>query len=299
MAKRRKMIIIKLQGGLGNQMFQYAFASVFAKKHKEKVLIDLSVLERTEKLRGFTPRKFELHIFNNQYNWATVDDINLFFRLSYGNKIKKKLRFNYPRVYTEPSFGFNYVAALLILPVYIIGYFQNYKYFVGNENYIKSLFLFPIETLDEINLNVLKEIKNSNSVAVHIRRGDYVADKVTSDFHGICTKDYYMKAIETLSSKVPNCTLVFFSDDCDWVRKHFNDSSFRQIIVDINPGQDSWKDMLLMSSCRHNIIANSSFSWWGAWLNENPQKIVIAPKNWFAIKEANDQIELPEKWIRI
>ncbi|TRX20910.1 alpha-1,2-fucosyltransferase [Flavobacterium franklandianum] len=293
------MLIIKLQGGLGNQMFQYAFASILAQKNKTKVVIEGSIFERVEKTPGFTPRKFELFIFDNQYDRVSESDVISFHHLSKINKAKKKIGLNYPKIYNEPSFGFQTDALSIKSPVYLKGYFQSCKYLIGYENFIRELFSFPVDTLDEINKELLIKIKNFNSIAIHIRRGDYVNDKMTAEYHGSCGLDYYLEAIKLMASKNKDFTLVFFSDDSDWVKEQFNDLPYPKIVVEHNKGEDSWKDMLLMSSCHHNIIANSSFSWWSAWLNINSDKTVIAPKKWFETKDLNTQTLLPEEWIKL
>jgi hypothetical protein len=299
MEKRNIMLIIKLQGGLGNQMFQFAFASILAQKNKTKVLIDGSIFERVEKTPGFTPRKFELAIFDIHYDWVSELDVISFHHLSKINKLKKRLGLNYPKRYKEPSFGFQMDALSMRSPVYLKGYFQSYKYYIGYEDFIKQLFSFPVDTLDGINEEVLNTIKNSNSIAIHIRRGDYVNDTITSEYHGSCSLDYYLEALKLLASKNKDFTLVFFSDDNDWVKEQFKDLPYSKIFVDNNKNENSWKDMLLMSSCSHNVIANSSFSWWSAWLNTNPDKIVIAPKEWFKSKDYENTTLLPKEWIKL
>lgn len=293
------MIIIKLQGGLGNQMFQYTMASVLAKKNNTSVLIDTSSFNLTEKRNGYTPRNFELAIFNNSYIKASEHVILSFYHLSNINKIRRKLGLHYPKIYVEPSFDFQTAVLSIKSPVYLIGYFQSYKYFVGFEGFVRQLFSFPVDALDEINKELLIKIKNSNSIAIHIRRGDYVNDKMTAEYHGSCSLDYYLEGIKLLASKKEDFTLVFFSDDSDWVKEQFDDLPYSKIIIDHNKAENSWKDMLLMSSCHHNIIANSSFSWWAAWLNENSEKIVIAPKHWFAEKELEKSTKdlIPSEWI--
>lgn len=293
------MLIIKLQGGLGNQMFQFAFASILAQKNKTKVVIEGSIFERLEKTPGFTPRKFELSIFDNQYDWVSESDVIEFHHLSKINKVRKKIGLNYPKIYNEPSLAFQSDALSIKSPVYLKGYFQSYRYLVGYEGLIRKLFSFPVDTLDEINKEVLLKTKSTNSIAIHIRRGDYVSDKMTAEYHGSCGLDYYLEAIKLLASKNNNFTLVFFSDDSDWVKDQFRDLPYSKIFIDHNKNEDSWKDMFLMSSCSHNVIANSSFSWWAAWLNANPEKKIIAPKKWFKTKDLNTQIVLPEGWIKL
>jgi hypothetical protein len=292
------MIVVELKGGLGNQMFQYAFASILANKNKAKVVIEGVTFEKVEKTPGYTPRKFELAIFGNHYDWVSASELYSFNHLSILDKVKKKLGLNYPKIYNESSFGFQKSALLLKSPVYVKGYFQSYKYLLGYEDFIRQLFSFPIQALDEINIELLKKIRSSNTIAIHIRRGDYVNDKLTADYHGSCSIDYYLEAIKLLVAGTTNIALVFFSDDSDWVKEQFKDLPYSKIFVDHNKGTHSWKDMFLMSCCKHNIIANSSFSWWGAWLNINPEKKVIAPKNWYKTKDIDTQTLLPKEWIK-
>lgn len=293
------MLIVKLQGGLGNQMFQYAFARILAKKNGTTLKIDKSFFDLTEKIQGHTPRDFELDIFNESFLQASPSDILLFHKLSTINKIKRELGLNFPKVYLEPSLSFHQKCLSIKTPVYLKGYFQSYKYLLGQENFIKKLFSFPIDTFDPVNKKILDDIKSTTTISIHVRRGDYVDDKQTQQFHGNCGLDYYLDAIALLAYRNKDFTLVFFSDDSDWIKKQLKDLPYPKIVVDHNIGEDSWKDMALMSLCSHNVIANSSFSWWAAWLNKNLEKTVIAPKNWFASPEINTNDLIPSQWIRL
>lgn len=295
------MIVIQLQGGLGNQMFQYAIASILAKRNKTNVLIDECFYKKSEKTLGITPRKFELDIFENNYKKATDSDINSFLHLSTINKLKIRIGLNFPKTYNEPSFDFQTDVLSIKPPVYLKGYFQSYKYFIGHEDLIRQLFTFPLDKLDKENYKLLNTINTSNSTAIHLRRGDYVNNKFAAAYHGSCSLDYYYRAIKIIESKNKEFNLVFFSDDNDWVKEQFKDLPYSKIFIDNNKNENSWKDLLLMSSCRYNIIANSSFSWWAAWLNENKNKIVIAPEKWFFDIEVNNKTNdlIPEEWHRI
>jgi hypothetical protein len=293
------MIIIKMQGGLGNQMFQYAFAQILAQKNNTNVVLDGSFFERVEKNPGFTPRTFELANFNNSYIWGSSSDFVFFHKISIINKFKKKTGLNYPKIYEELLFGFQADALSIKSPVYLKGYFQSYKYLIGYEDFVRQLFSFPIDGLDDFNNELLSTIKSLDTIAIHIRRGDYVNDTVTAAHHGRCSLDYYQEAIKLLVSKNEEFTFVFFSDDSDWVKRQFKDLAYSKIFVEHNKNEDSWKDMCLMSFCNHNIIANSSFSWWAAWLNQHSDKIVIAPKKWFVDAEINTNDLIPSEWIRL
>ena len=147
-----------------------------------------------------------------------------------------------------------------------------------------------------INKNISELILNSNSVGIHIRRGNYVADAQVNHIHGTCDMDYYNRSIKYISGRITNPHFYIFSDEIEWAKQNFK-IEFPMTYVDTNIGFDgenyqddkNYEDLRLMSQCKHNIIANSSFSWWGAWLNVNPNKIIIAPKNWFADTEKNKQ----------
>ncbi|WP_144959055.1 alpha-1,2-fucosyltransferase [Gillisia sp. Hel_I_86] len=297
----KNFVIIKLFGGLGNQMFQYVIAKLIAEKKNSQVLIDTSFYnDNNENLKNF-PRYFSVGIFNNLLRVATKEEIYFFYILTTLEKLKKKLGLNYPKVYEELSFGFDPKVLNLQAPVYLKGYFQSHNYFSRREKFIQNIFKFPINELDERNEKIRLLIVSGISVSIHVRRGDYVADDKTKNFHGNCTMSYYKKAIAFFSSRLTNFNLVFFSDDIQWVQQEFKNFPNKNIFVPGNTEEDSWKDMYLMSLCNHNIIANSSFSWWAAWLNEHSDKIIIAPKKWFldAEQEKNSKDLIPQKWIRL
>ncbi len=142
------------------------------------------------------------------------------------------------------------------------------------------------------------ELSRCNGVSIHIRRGDYVTNTSANDFHGLCSLEYYSAGIEYVLSRVPDATLDVFSDDIEWARLNIRIPA-PTIFIDHNQGRSSWEDMRLMSRCQHHIIANSSFSWWGAWLNPSPDKIVIAPSKWFADSSILTDDIVPSTWIRI
>lgn len=261
--------------------------------------IDKSFFEISLKQQGFTPRNFELDTFDNLYLEASQSDIKSLIHISFRNTIKKKLGFYESKIYQETSFNFHPDALSIKSPVYLKGYFQSYKYLLRSEKFIKDIFSFPLEKLDDLDKKLLLTIKSSTNISDHIRRGDYISDKLTQQFHGNCGLDYYMDAISLLSSRTKDFTLIFFSDDTKWVKDHFDNLIYPKIFIDNNKNENSWKDMFLMSSCNHNIIANSSFSWWAAWLNGNVDKIVIAPKNRYAAVENDTNYLIPPQWIRL
>jgi len=177
----------------------------------------------------------------------------------------------------------------------IQGFFQTEKYFSNIRNQILTDFTIT-KPLNKNNQQILEKIISTNSVSVHFRRGDYTKERVAKIF-GTCSENYYKKAIKIIQNKSEkNITLFIFSDDIKWVKNNikFDNKTF---FVDVNSGKQGIYDLILMKNCKHNIIANSSFSWWGAWLNENLNKIVIAPTPWMENTENNDLI--PENWILV
>ena len=138
----------------------------------------------------------------------------------------------------------------------------------------------------------------ASSVSVHVRRGDYVNDPKTNAYHGTCSLDYYKKAVEIIRNKVKDPVFFIFSDDAEWVKKNFNIDE-QQVLVSEPEKLSLTEELKLMASCRHSVVANSSFSWWGAWLNNNNEKMVIAPQKWFADPLIDTSDLIPSAWIRI
>jgi hypothetical protein len=294
------MVIIKLQGGLGNQMFQYATAKSLALHFKTELFIDTSFLDRnTISFDGFTPRSYELYIFNlgdtiiEPQSLQKIIDPSIFFKLLTKFNLRKRLNFFY-----EKSFEFDPLIFKSTPPVLLSGFFQSEKYFKAIQDKLHSIFSFP--TLTDTNCtSYLEEVRENLSVAVHVRRGDFLTSDKTNSFHGLCDLSYYEFAMQEMKRKIGHCKFFFFSDDHDWVIKNL---IVDQSTILVNTKNlPAWYDMYLMTQCKHNIIANSSYSWWGAWLNRSSNKVVIAPKKWFANSEMNAKTNdlLPEEWIKL
>jgi len=282
------VIIVRVTGGLGNQMFQYAMYKSLEKKGKLVKLDSKSFYETKKEHNGYELER----IFDIKPNKPTKEDLEKFDENNISTlfKIKRKLFGDKKFVYDTKEYVFN-KDVYKLKNSYLNGYWQSIKYFEGIENDIKKDFRFKNQ-LDNKNLEILNEIENSNSISIHIRRGDYMSPENYNMYGCIATPTYYKKAIKVIEEKVENPTFFVFSNDMDWVKKNIQINS-RVFYIDINSGNGSYKDMQLMSNCKHNIIANSSFSWWGAWLNENKNKIVIAPKKWINREDVDsDKIEL-------
>lgn len=274
------MVIVRLRGGFGNQLFQYATGVSLANTLGVELKIDTYTYQQ-DTHGDFTKRKLELGKFNINFTEATRKEIknftgkNIFSRFFHK---KTNYRFN-SKVYSQPKYAFSESFLKLSEPIYISGYWQSERFFEKHKSQIKELYT-PSQPINNINNSFVNDMQKSNSVSIHIRKGDYEKNPNYSGFFGVLEKSYYLKAIKHIESKTEHPVYYFFSDSPEWCKKefgHLKNANF----IDHNSGSDSYWDLILMTKCKHNIIANSSFSWWGAWLNDHVNKIVIAPKKWF------------------
>lgn len=283
------MKIVNIIGGLGNQMFQYAFY--------------LSLKESC-KTTGVNILGFKGYDLHNGYELEKIFNINgnknnllCKFYLSdtiIGKLLRKYFSYDYNERY-EFKFDSSIYSIKCIMPLFINGYWQNEKYFLSIKSKIYDAFLFDENKLNNNTKKLRYEIENVNSVSIHVRRGDYLSDENFKLFGGICTEDYYNKSVNYISELVDDPYYYVFTNDVEWAIAKFKGAKFK--IVDFNQCEDSWQDMYLMSNCKHNIIANSSFSWWGAWLKQNNNKIVLAPEKW--VNTIDDIDVIPANWIKI
>lgn len=292
------MIVVKLTGGIGNQLFQYSLGRHLAEINNTKLKIDISSYESYD-LHGY-----ELNKFNIQEQYPSNEELETINKFSNGiyERLKRKI-FNFASQYSPPNiiekdtFLFDPKILKMTGDIYLDGYWQSEKYFVGIEEIIRNELTIKLPQQD-LNKEVSEMIGSSNSVSIHIRRGDYISNQETYKKHGVCEMSYYQECILRLCEKVNNPFFYLFSDDPEWVRENFY-LDFPIKIIDFNSKDKSYEDLRLMSQCKHNIIANSSFSWWGAWLNNNKNKLVFAPKKW-QVSGSNEFKDLvPKKWITI
>jgi hypothetical protein len=290
------MIIVKLMGGLGNQMFQYAAGKSLAVKNNSELLLDTSSFDAVTD--NITKRKFELSCLHVNEEMATAQQVQKFEKPSLLTRVINKTRPYYKKsVYYEPHFHFDPNFFKASPGTMLVGYWQSEKYFSSISSVIRDNFAIK-NKLSAATLNIYEQASGTNSVSIHIRRGDYISNPETKRVHGSCDLEYYEKAIETLIERSGVTHLFIFSDDISWARQNIR-SSLTTVFVDHNGEQQAYEDLYLMSNCKHNIIANSSFSWWGAWLNNNPGKNVIAPKKWFNDFPADTKDLYPSNWITI
>lgn len=277
------MLMLRMTGGLGNQMFQYAIYQELLSRGKEVCIDDFTEYDGSEthhksieKVFGVTYRKGTL----KEYNRLT-DSSKMIFK-----RVKRKLLGRKQKVYQEKDaikyeekvFGYE--------DAYLIGYFQSEKYFSGVHKLIRKQFAFKEELITDKAKEYLESIESGNSISVHIRRGDYVKEKFASIYGGICTTEYYQSAMKYMRQNVDNPKFFLFTNDPEWVKENMLEEDC--VLVEGNDESTGYIDMMLMSRCKHNIIANSSFSWWGAWLNSYSDKIVVAPSKWLNNTEEED-----------
>lgn len=277
------MIVVSLFEGLGNQMFQYAFARHLAEKHSTILKLDLSYFELHRK------RRYGLHCFNIQEHLASQEEIDRLIKrpnswidkLLLGNRLEK-LGFTAPKnskLVQEKHFHFDENFLQTNNNVYLNGFWQTEKYFIDIKDILLCEFSIKYPQTSQ-NREISEKIKLYDSISIHVRRGDYITDKKNNDLYEVCSLQYYEDCLEYISGQIKNPHLFVFSDDQKWAKEHIK-QNFPITFVENNCGYKCYEDLRLMSQCKHNIIANSSFSWWGAWLNTNNEKIVCAPQHWF------------------
>ena len=293
------MIIVKIIGGLGNQMFQYAAGRRLSLLHQVPLKLDIGAFEHYELHR------YSLSPFRIQEELATPGDVaqvrgtskrgldRIVFRLS------QKLKPYYKRSIFAESTLSPFDSNIIKTPehVYLDGYWQSEKYFVDIEDVIRREFAVKYEQ-DRQSREIAEQIANTQSVSIHVRRDDYVSNPKTRRVHGVCNQDYYKQCVSLIAKRITNPHFFVFSDDPGWVTDNLR-LDYPTTFVTHNDATKNYEDLRLMSMCKHNIIANSSFSWWAAWLNANPDKIVLAPRRWFNDSSLDTRDLLPEDWIKV
>jgi hypothetical protein len=320
------MIIVQLKGGLGNQFFQYATAYALAKKQKTILLYDTLLLkERDYRKLGIS--KFDISakkasliqllfadwnyiwiVLYRIFKWSTY----LYFRHKrqvdlYESYFKRVLRplqvldtdqLRFRSIVSERFFHFDENLLQEKSPLMLFGYWLNERYF----NEVRSDLLKEFNLRDPLSSKskiYLKQIHSCNSVSLHIRRGDFLSSDHSSIFISI-PLHYYFKALEYFTTIVYNPVFFIFSDDIDWVKSNLSASKFMKIFVEYEDEFDStYEEFYLMSQCKHNITANSSFSWWAAWVNNNPKKIVVTPSVWYNLPSHQTDSMIPDSWTKL
>jgi len=285
------MIYSRIRGGLGNQLFQYCMARSLADKLNTSLGLDI------RDFNANSPYSMALKNFNIRADFNPPGMIK-HKKNGYLKYLSDIMSGKHKYVYKEPYLHFDKNVNSLQNNSYLKGYWQSEKYFKNNkENILNDLSIIRNQSAQ--NKKLSDQIANTVSVSLHIRRGDYVSNSEYNAIHGTCSLTYYQSAVSYLVKKIgKNFTIFAFSDDPEWAYSNL------KLPVDIcfvsnNSSEYNYEDLRLMAECNHNIIANSSFSWWGAWLNINNNKTVIAPSKWYADQTIINKDIIPENWIRI
>lgn len=283
------MIIVKLKGGLGNQMFQYAFGINLAKSNGTKLMLDVSNYGKPSEIRNLALNDFKVEYevlpeklvrtFNKHKHPIINKVINIFFRRTHIYVERKVSPFN-PNIFSKNCGFFD-------------GYWQSEKYFRNIREEIIAHFR-PKELKDSDN-ELIKLLRGGNFVSIHVRRTDYLNNK-NAQIYVECSLEYYINALAYVKAICPDIKVVVFSDDYEWVKQNLKIGPYLDMSEHKN---QAYLDIYLMSLCKHNIIANSTFSWWGAWLNQNENKVVIAPEFFFRDENKFKNDIIPTSWIRI
>lgn len=291
-------IITKLIGGLGNQMFQYATGRALAHRLDVPLSLDASGFEH------YDLRRYELGELAICATVASEEELakaGVASRPhSLADRAMKFLGVRRPaNVIREATFAYDDRLERAGAPAYLDGYWQSERYFSGIADLLRREFSLKAPANDA-NAALARQIgaAGSNAVSLHIRRGDYVSNAQTAQYHGVCSLDYYRAAVDHVAERIDVPHFFVFSDDHAWVSQNFR-LDHAATLVDVNDADHGAWDMALMKACRHHIIANSSFSWWGAWLNPHADKIVVAPERWFSGASHDTSDLVPTSWSRL
>ena len=281
-------------GGLGNQMFQYAAARALALRRGSGLQLDLAAFGKPgafEVARPYELGKLAIEVA------PTGSAAALSFLLARREQAALRKLSGWTTV-REGALGFDPGVNQLGDGTYLFGYWQSWRYFDDCANQLRAE-MQPRAPLSEASRRLRDAMRATNSLALHVRRGDYVSSLETAAFHGALPADFYSRAVQFVRERSQDLSCFVFSDDLEWCRTALLGLGLPLTFVDLNSGADSWQDLYLMAACRHSIIANSSFSWWAAWLGdgqEHADRMVVAPQRWFAGADSAVEDRCPPGW---
>ncbi len=296
------MILIRLMGGLGNQMFQYAFGRRMALVSNKELVLDQSLLlDRSQPHELVTHRNFDLDIFNlGHYRWGTEEEIFLYNGASNPSLIKKAVRrfkniISPKKTIIQKANEFNADYLNIKTDACFVGRWQSELYFRDVAQQIKTEFTFNIIFNSEIE-KYIAIINNCNAVCLHIRRGDLITSAIYNTSIGVLNWDYYQSALAYIKEQIVNPVFFIFSDDIEWCRRNIKLPEQCHYMDDNIAGKKAEGHLYLMKQCKHFIISNSTYAWWGAWLSEEQNKQVVYPKNWYKDIKYNNPEMSPKNW---
>lgn len=289
------MIIVRLTGGLGNQMFQYGAGRRLALHTGAELKLDTSAYAT------LPDREYALGAFPIRAELAGREEIERLTEPTWAARLGGRVLGRRPRPpashVREPDWSFHPEILELGDGVYLEGYWQSERYFSDVADTIRRE-LAPPASRAEVDRRLADRIEATEAVSVHVRRGDYLTSKIARETLGPCGRDYYRRAVELISQRLAAPHAFLFSDDPDWVRDNL-ELPWPRTVVGADEPRAADRDLALMSRCRHHIIANSSFSWWGAWLGEADGSVVVAPRRWFAREDLSSRDLVPGRWERL
>jgi hypothetical protein len=306
------MIIVELMGGLGNQMFEYAAARCLAERWGHPLKMDTAtLLDRSNPTEGFVFRDYDLGIWNIQESFATPEEVFALTNrsrsdapLSFAQRLSRKANHLLKssaienRVYKEPHFHYDRDFYTKTAPLYLQGYWQSEDYFKPIAHIIRQEFTFknPLSSHCE---GLAAQIENTESICLNVRRGDFVSSPKTNQLLGFVGINYLEKGVDLIADKLDNPHVYIFSDEPEWCKENLK-LPYPTTLVSHEYAGEKFRDYLdLMIRCKYFVIPNSSFAWWAAWLAPHKQKIVVAPKRWFADKTMSSFSLIPPSWVQV
>jgi len=296
MGSDQPMVVVGLSGGLGNQMFQYATGRALSLRLGVPLVLDLSWFSgRQDRVYSLSPFTISATRVGDRADKA--DQHSRWMSLV--GRIARRLAFRRmgSPIFRERFFHFDPTVIGLSAPVYLDGYWQSERYFSDARDLVAGDFSLKYP-MGSQSIEMLEKIVASEAICVHVRRGDYVTNPVASAVHGLCQLDYYQQGLKAVLHGMTDPHCFIFSDDPDWVRGNLK-LPIASTIVDFNTGNMAHEDLCLMAACKHFVLANSSLSWWGAWLCAYADKRVVAPKKWFQNDKKDTRDLIPENWVRL
>ena len=287
-------IVVRLVGGLGNQLFQYAAGRAVAIRNGVPLKLDTSWFATvSDRHYALAPYRIEATILPTppaRKPWQRIRKLDL-LAARLGRSARDGSR------YVESNFRFNAEVLALRAPASLDGFFQSEKYFAAVREQLLSELALRDDPQPQT-LKMLRRIQSTDSICLHVRRGDYVSKASTNAYHGTCSLDYYQSGLDIVRKGLQDPHCFIFSDDPHWVREKFR-ADIKMTCVDIHGTHEAQEDLRLMSACKRFVIANSSLSWWGAWLCADELKVVVAPQRWFGTSDNDTRDLIPDAWLRI
>lgn len=297
-------VVVCLNGGLGNQLFQYAMGRALSLRNGLPLILDLASFDylrnqggAVDTVRSYALEPFRLNVRTQCIGLPlpkTPGFIGRVLRRIFRHLLRQQMG---KRIYREKGYAFDPVVYALQGPVWLEGYWQSHRYFEDFADVLREELAQP-HNISDATRETLVKIRQADAICLHIRRGDYVTNRYAAATHGLCGLDYYAKGLEVVLPGLKNPHCFVFSDDPEWVRNNLK-VTVPMTIVDINGPDSAHEDLWLMSACKRFIIANSSLSWWGAWLSGSQDKLVVAPLKWFVDSSKDTSDLIPAEWVRL